>query len=120
MILLQTESFFILRAATGYEGYDDGNGNWIPAKETTNRVKAKGSIQPITGNDLAKLPESFKNVEALKVYTKQELRTVDDTINQEPDILEIDGERYQVAKVEKWRQLSTNHYKAYVRLEEKE
>lgn len=120
MILLNTESFLILRAAKGYEGYDDGNGNWIPAKDGTNRIKAKGSIQPVTGDDLAKLPESFKNVEALKVYTKQELRTVDDDINQEPDILEIDGKRFQVAKVEKWRQLSTNHYKAYVRLEEKE
>ena len=119
MRLLNTEDFLILRAAKGYEGYDDGNGNWIEAKEGTNRIKAKGSIQPVTGSDLAKLPESFKDVEVLKVYTKQELRTVDDSINQEPDILQFDGKRYQVAQVEKWRQLSTNHYKAYVRLEEK-
>jgi len=119
MQLLNTDSFLILRASRGHEGYDDGNGNWVGANDSTNRIKAKGSIQPVTGDDLSKLPEAFKNVEALKVYTKSCVRTVDDSENQEPDILLIDGKRFQVDVVEKWRQLSTNHYKAYVRLEEK-
>jgi hypothetical protein len=119
MRLLQTDSFLVLRAAKGFEGYDDGKGNWVEAKESTTRIKAKGSIQPVTGDDLNKLPEAFKNTESLKIYTKQELKTVDDTINREADIVVIDNKRYQVGVVEKWRQLSTKHYKVFVMLEEK-
>lgn len=119
MLLLNTDTFWVFRAAKGFEGYDDGNGNWVEAKETTNKFKAKGSIQPVTGSDLNKLPEAFKDTESLKIYTQTELKTVDDTSNREADIIIIDGKRYQVSVVENWRQLSTKHYKVFVMLEEK-
>lgn len=119
MRLLQTETFKVLRASSGYEGYDDGDGNWIPANQSTNQFTAKGSIQPVTGNDIRLLPEAYKTTALYKIFTKTKLKSVDQFNNKQADTIIIDGEEFQVQIVENWRQLNTKHYKVFVGRKEK-
>ena len=119
MRLLMTDSFKVLRASKGNEGYDDGKGNWVGANQTTNQFTIKGSVQPLSGADMRLLPEAFKSTSILKIYTKTKLQTVDQDTNTQADTLIIGDKRYQVQVVENWRQLHTSHYKVIVGREEK-
>ena len=115
MRLLQTDPFTLerpLKSATG--GHDDGFGNWIDKSTKSHIIKAKGSIQPLDGIDLQKLPESFREVESYIVFTKLFLRSLDGEKGIEADILKFDGNEYEVQRVENWRQLHTKHYKCWV------
>ena len=115
MKLLQTDTFTLERPLdTSTGGYDDGNGNWIPKSTKTYIIKAKGSIQPLVGSDLRKLPESFRNVKSYLVFTKLCLKGVESDQGQEADVIFFDNEYYQVQRVENWRQLHTKHYKCWV------
>ena len=115
MRLLQTDTFTLerpLESAVG--GYDDGNGNWVPKSTKSHIIRAKASIQPLSGIDLQKLPEAFKDVESYLVFTKLLLRSVDSEEGIEADILKFDNKSYEVQRVEYWRQLHTKHYKCWV------
>ena len=119
MDLLNTEEFTVLRASSTSKGYDDGKGNWISADQTTDQFLSSGSIQPLSGDDIKLLPESFKSTSLLKIYTKNLLKSTDQFNNIQADTLIIDGSKYQVQIVEHWRQLSIDHYKVIVGREEK-
>lgn len=119
MMLLNTDSFTVKRAARGFGGYDDGKGNWIESNQTTDIFKAKGSIQPLSGQDINLLPESFKTTAVNKIYTKTELKAIDQFKGTEADTIIVDGQEYVVLTVEKWRQLHTSHYKVIIGRKEK-
>lgn len=119
MRLLTTDTFIVKRSAKGYDGYDDGKGNWVSSNKTTNTFKAKGSIQPLSGQDVNLLPETFKTTAVSKIYTKTLLKALDQFNGTEADTLVIDDQEYVVLIVEKWRQLHTSHYKVIVGRREK-
>lgn len=119
MRLLKTERFQVLRASSGNEGFDDGNGNWIDADQTTNQFFTDGSIQPVSSQDIRLLPDAFKSTAVYKIFTPTKLRSVNQFGATQADSIIIDDETYQVQIVERWRQLRQMHYKVFVGRTEK-
>lgn len=68
-------------------------------------------VQPASGRDLQRLPEERRSEATIVLYTKTEL-VVGDPGSSEADLVEIDGEQWEVQHVEKWR--SSVYYRAIV------
>lgn len=117
--LIDLQDFTVLRADPASEGYYDDNGNWVEGDNTTAQFDIKGSLQPITGNDLQILPEGLKRTDLKKLYTRTELRSLDDGNETEADKINIDGSVYEVHSVEKWVGRRLQHYKVLLVKEEK-
>lgn len=109
----------VLRSAKGFEGYDDGNGNWVESNKNTNQFNIYCSLQPVTDNDLNKLPDSYKRTNVLKLYTNTFLKVIDEDAGTEADFVCIDGFNFQVQIVENWREGNNAHYKVLAVKEEK-
>lgn len=93
------------RSATSY-----GSDGRLDAP-TTSTVSIVASVQPLTGDELARLPEGFQTNELLAVWTATELRT--QTATNSADFITINGATWEVQKVERWNMLG-NYYKAIV------
>lgn len=117
--LIDLQDFTVLRADPADEGYYDDNGDWIEGDNTTAQFDIQGSLQPITGNDLQLLPDGLKRTDVRKLYTKTELRSINDDTEQEADKITIDGSDYEVHSVEKWVGRRLQHYKVLLVKEEK-
>jgi len=84
--------------------------------ENETQTTIYASVQPTTPDDLQILPEGRRQNKSYKLFTSSNLK---DLQSQNPDQLEIDGERFEVIKVEKWSNNIINHYAAIVtRLED--
>jgi hypothetical protein len=57
------------------------------------------SIQPMTGLELDRLPDGFRNSEAKACWTATALHTLDSAM---PDTVLVGGLQYQVQSVEDW------------------
>ena len=86
------------------------NGRWSAGTETLIPITA--SIQPTSGEDMQMVPEARRNQKTYKLYTSTLIQTVD---TQNPDQIEIFGERYEVIQVWPWKNnlnfFQVNHYK---------
>jgi len=71
-----------------------------------------GSIQPLSGKDMLSLPEGRRDRETYLIYTSTELMSVDVDGAQNPDIVIINGNDFEVIQVEAWQNGIYNHYKA--------
>lgn len=72
----------------------------------------RGSVQPISGEKLARLPEAFIGSVVVSVWALTQLITGDEVV--------IDGQRYQIEIVEDWN-ANGNYTKAVARqLDERE
>lgn len=69
-------------------------------------------IQPLSGRDLKVLAEGQRADETRVIYTETELRTRHPSDN--PDRVVIDGEAWEVFRVERWEGFGTTHYRALV------
>lgn len=67
----------------------------------TGTLTIVGSVQPATGRDVALLPQGYEVSEALTLFSSTELRTADGAA-QLPDVVEVDGRRFTVQRVERW------------------
>lgn len=87
------------------------NYKWEPGIEILIEIKA--SVQPLTPNEMQMMPEGRYTTQQFKLYTSFKLRTVDE---QNPDVVLVDGERFEVISVAPWQSLSgfINHYKAII------
>lgn len=83
------------------------------AGSVTDGVKARGTgaavtitahVQPISGADLQALPEGRRTDEVKAVFTSDELHT--------RDRLTIEGDVYEVDKVETWPAFGVTYYRA--------
>ncbi len=81
----------IIRRAPGSRGVD---GIWQEGAEST--LIVKGSIQPLSGKELRQLTEGRRMGGRLKLYTKAELKTVNQDTAQNADLIEYNGRRYLV------------------------
>jgi hypothetical protein len=90
------------------DGAYNGQGRWVAGAETALTIEA--SVQRARPRDLMVLPENMRNVEALKLYTEDEIRTVEPT-GGEPDIIEWEGQRWQVQSVTNHTEGVLNHRK---------
>lgn len=70
---------------------------------TTSTLNVTACVQPLTGRELQKLPEGMQTQELLSIWSPVELRTQGS--GQDPDLVTIEGEAWEVQKVERWSTL---------------
>lgn len=85
------------------------NGKFNEEKGTPYIIIA--SVQPLTERELQSLPEGRRNKDAFTLFSSDLLNTLDE---QNPDIVVIDGEDYEVFKRATWGNKIINHYKYIV------
>lgn len=73
-------------------------------------AKVFGSLQPLGGEDLERLPAGDRQRARKKIYSADFLRSIDEYTTAKADSLVIDGVEWQVESVETW----TNFYKAII------
>ena len=90
-------SIKVIRMSAG--GYD-ANGRAVAPTETSLTIEMWN--QPVSGDDLQRLPEGLRTQEVIKLYALAELRAGDRSTGRQPDELLIDGLRWQVEQVWNW------------------
>lgn len=76
------------------------------------QLKIPAVVIPIKGQELLKLPEGQRTKEGIKVYTKDPLKTADDTEKTSADILCLRGKDYEVQDVQQWHSVDLPHYRS--------
>ena len=77
------------------------NGFWTSAPAVVvNGVAA--SVTPARGNDLLRLPEGRRNMEAIRILTRQALSSGDKSIGREADRVTWSGRVYEVEHLQPW------------------
>jgi hypothetical protein len=61
-----------------------------------------GTVQPVGGEDLVRIPEGDRKTDRLKIYTSDQLFTSSDSTSNAADIIIINEIQYQVESVERW------------------
>lgn len=75
------------------------------AQPTTDaQFNVTASIQPLTGKDLLRLPEGRRANETRVLFTSTLLYTGDQGSDYEADLVELDGQLWEVQGVEDWLQ----------------
>lgn len=77
---------------------------------STSSFDIAASVQPVSGRDLLALPEGLRADETRIVYTTTELRAL--TSASDTDAITIDGETWDVVRVERWQAFGGTHYRA--------
>jgi hypothetical protein len=75
------------------------NGKWIEGAETIFNIQA--DLQPLQPNEMQSLPEGRRIDDAQTFFTDTFLRATDGN-NKNPDIIIIEGERYEIIKIYDW------------------
>jgi len=83
-------------------------GVWVQGATETFTITA--SIQPATGRDIDALPEGRREYRHVNVYTDTRLIPQDDDAT--GDVIDIDGENFEVVTVESWQLGGLPHYEA--------
>lgn len=68
-------------------------------------VTIRACVQPASGRDLLILEEGLRTRESVSVYTPDAIVGMDDASGAPPDIVQHEGERYQVHTVLNWSRL---------------
>ena len=88
------------------------NGEWVPNPGSV--INFDCSKQNPTGKDLLTLPEGRREKETHILFTDFELKTIDEEANINPDIIDIDGGKFEVMNVEAWQNKVIPHYRVIV------
>lgn len=91
--------------STGY--YDKGK--WVEP-ETLSEEIIYASVQPLTGREIDLVPQGRRNCDSAKLISESALNTVEVNNNSNPDIVVLNGERYEVHSVGEWQNNVLNHY----------
>ena len=76
-------------------GSYDNSGKYIPGENTPDTIQA--DCQPEdTNNDLESAITGRKNLGRIKIYTDEILNVADETTGQNGDIIEFDGDDYEI------------------------
>lgn len=104
----------ITRFATGtYSVARYGAPTWsdgIGTKAAPSTISIVASVQPVGGREIRALPEGRRGNEVRVIYTATLLQT---ETSGSADIVTIDGEPYEVFKVETWIAWGVTHYRAF-------
>lgn len=105
----------ITRFASGtYSVSRHGTGTWttgVFAKASPSTISIVASVQPVGGRDFAALPEGRRANEVRVIYTATLLRTEGPAGS--ADEITIDGEAWEIFKVETWPAWGVTHYRAF-------
>jgi hypothetical protein len=101
------------------QGAYDTNGNWVRGPKV--QVDIIASVQPLTPDELQRLPENQSNREAVKIYTTTKIVVASDKTQKNSDVLVIDGRRFEVFAVTNFVQpqaMNITYYRADAILED--
>lgn len=101
-----TGTYTVTRAG-GPGSYVDGV--FVPASTSSTSVLAM--VAPLDGRELLRLPEGLRSKELKQVFTIAALRV--SAAEERPDVVSIDGDSWQVERVERWAELG-NFYRSIV------
>ncbi len=87
------------------------NFKWVDGELQNLEIEA--SVQPTPADVLLTLPEGFRTKSTYTLYTDTKLRTAEVDKNN-PDIVVIDSERYQVVRIAAWQNDVISHYEVLV------
>lgn len=100
--LLNKTTLPIVRKTTSSGYIDPSTRKWIEGVDEA-PFNIKCSVQPFrNGEEKINLPEGVESSDAINVFTKTELRTDDDELNQEADETTYRGFTYECFNVEHW------------------
>ena len=88
------------------------DGHHVPGAGAETTVTAV--VQPIEGEELQRLPEGWRVDEVLVAFTSTQVQGLDEATGRGPDVLVVDGDEYQVERVEPWVKLG-NFYRVLLR-----
>lgn len=100
---LATGTYLVTRRAAST--YVDGVAT--PGAETTFNTVAVAV--PVSGRELQRLPEGMRSREVMRIFTEDELRTVQP--GSDPDLVSIDGYLFEVQAVSRW--VAGGYYEAF-------
>ena len=89
----------------------DTKGRYTPGS-TSDITGVEASVQPITGNELQRLPEGLRTQRPVKLYTTTEIRASSVATGVPSDLIVWDGETWEVQFVEK--HIWGGYYKAVI------
>lgn len=86
------------------------NGNFLPP--ISYELIFKASVQPTPAEEMQMLEEGYRTKDSFTLYTDFELKTTKRDFL--PDLVVIDGEKFEVIKVAKWQNNLIPHYEVIV------
>lgn len=86
------------------------NGVWTDGSETESDITA--SVQPVSGDDLLRMPEGLRTRDVVAIYTADSLRTANETDGIAADHVVHQDEEYEITSVERWTLPMLPHYRA--------
>ena len=92
-----SSDFCVIRRAPG--DYDT-EGYYVDGGSETTFI-CTGSIQPVNGKELERLPETFRLSETIKIYTKEALLT-GGAPSELADLVQVGSINYEVQTTEDW------------------
>lgn len=105
-LLTRKAKIIVLRQSDG-GGYIDGY--WQDVQR--NAFLIYGNAQPLKGNELLVLPESDRSNHTLKVYTNEQLKTIEEWGERLADMIIWDGRLYTAYKTMTYRMGVLDHTK---------
>lgn len=90
------------------QGTRDSNGNWVAEAETITTIQVVA--QSLTPDERIALPEAVRTKETFKFHTISELKTADEDLQTNADIIIYDGNEWELTSVFKRANLG-NYYK---------
>ena len=97
---LGSRRYIVTRFAPGDYGGAVENGRFRPGPSDTFKVRAM--IQPMTGEQLLRLPEGERTRERIVIFTAEQLRTTRQSEVAMADRVAYRGEQFEVESVEAW------------------
>jgi hypothetical protein len=89
-----------LTATRRAAGTTDGRGRAVEGATST--FPLQGSVQPVTGRDLLRLPEGLRTRELVAIISATELHTANAAAGTVADVVAYQGASYEVQSVEDW------------------
>lgn len=86
------------------------NGEWVETGEPT-VITVMASVQPATTEDLQSLPEARRTLGAYRVFSDTKFQSLEEDANN-PDVIVIYDNDYEIAQVQPWQNGIVPHYKA--------
>jgi hypothetical protein len=106
-VIFPTGTYDVTRTTAG--GYVKGR----YTAGATQVIPVVADVQDVTGQLLRDLPDGMRSENTKVVYTTTELRSLE--VTTDPDVIDIEGKRYRVVKVQAFRVLA-RRYRAWVEL----
>lgn len=93
------------------------NGRWVDNIPTP--LSFKANVQPVSYEELQRLPEGLRDKDMILLMTQFSLRTANQRTGMQPDYITWQGDSYQVQKVSAFQMGVSDHYEVYaMRVEE--